>query len=327
MNTRAKLEIAVGERIKEVEVAGLSPVLFHVTSYNAMANIAKSNRLELKPAEGTDWEKTTQGHGRANLYYLSTSRTLSGGYIQGNLHDGVIFVLDGRRLGERCKGLPVDYWGPDSYKSYADGMGMSEPAARAKRFESEDRVLTDKPWIAPASRYITAVHVKTPRGANRDKQIAEIRRWCLLNKVPFSLYPDERSFALLDKRKIVPFEPVAEQEVDKYVPSPEYRQGQFKRARQGMLHGWVALAEMPQVQPDKRSAMIKKGGVDVDRAYRQLRYSDTKQIMSADMHNAKSVAYGDLSKNREALDKLVRHVAKAGGIEKFIAHLTAKWYD
>ena len=125
------------ENWKKYLTEGVTDIVYHKTPLYSAENILKTNKFMTSVAFGTPADKQIN---KGKLYYLSTMRSPVGDY--GPSLPAVTFKLDGRKLGERSKAAAVDYWGP------------SFPTN-----EMEDRVFTDKPWIAPASKYILEVHI------------------------------------------------------------------------------------------------------------------------------------------------------------------------
>ena len=120
---------------------GISQVVYHFTSTDALANILKTNRFMTSVAYGTPADMAAN---KKKLYYFSLARSMRSTYAKEGRGAAVI-KLDGRKLGNNYKGSPMDYWGP----------GWSTD-------EMEDRIFTDKPYIEPASRYIEEIGVSMP---------------------------------------------------------------------------------------------------------------------------------------------------------------------
>lgn len=126
----------------------LTDVVFQHRSVQTVANILKNNRFMSSVAYGTPSDMTDN---KGRLYYLSFARSPRGGYAsyeKGN----VVLTLDGRKLSQRYKGVPVDYWN-FGFKRIAVGGGSDE---------MEDRLITNKPYIDDAASYITEIHISAP---------------------------------------------------------------------------------------------------------------------------------------------------------------------
>ena len=128
------------ENVEKTLGEGITDVVFHKTRLDLAADILDSNKFMTSVAFGTPADRE---HNKGKLYYLSTMRSPTGDY--GPSLPAVTFGLDGRKLGERSKAAAVDYWGPNFPKD-----------------EMEDRVFTDEPYLSPATKYITEIHVGLP---------------------------------------------------------------------------------------------------------------------------------------------------------------------
>lgn len=128
---------------------GLSPVLYHATQLQHAVSILKDNTFNLTNAVGLKAERGIQ----KKFYYISFARSLTSGYYYfENPQKGIVyFKIDGDKLGNRYKGLPVDYWSSPSE--------TERSLIRQKSMENEDRVISDSPDIPNASSYIQEIYV------------------------------------------------------------------------------------------------------------------------------------------------------------------------
>ena len=194
---RAKYEVVTaGHAVK----AGLSPVLYHFTSFDRAASILQQNKFSLATLLGSDADRINDVN-KGKMYYLSTSRQKAGGYWK-----EVVFVLDGVKLGHRFAGSAFDYWGPE-WRKAAEQRGHD-----AQHYdENEDRLLTDKPSIADAASYIDSVHVLASgfKVGEHPHITADIRTIMKLSKqkdIPVYVYEDVKAYRLQDVRRAIPFE-------------------------------------------------------------------------------------------------------------------------
>lgn len=289
-------------------LAGLSPVLYHATNCQAAASIFVKNRFELKPAEGTDAETHIKGHG----YYLSCSRIKNAAYTVKSMSDNsVVLVLDGVRLGQRFKGSAIDYWGPDYYKT---------PDTHAKRFESEDRVFASTPFIAPAVKYIKAVHVRI--NTSREPLMFAIKKACLLNRIPCWWYTNNADLLLQDTRKAVKYSPSS-----KTIVEPPNARSYRAYNMVNSISPWLALWEAPRNANLDGWRQADVMGEPVAAVFKHLGYNDAVSVLNAAMHNAKTARYDDLNGERKALDRLVEVLRKNKlDTRQFCAALKKKWY-
>jgi hypothetical protein len=91
---------------------GLSPVLYHATQLGNAVSILRDNTFNLTNTLGLKSERGIQ----KKFYYISFARSLTSGYYYfENPQKGIVyFKIDGDKLGNRYKGLPVDYWSSPS---------------------------------------------------------------------------------------------------------------------------------------------------------------------------------------------------------------------
>jgi len=125
---------------------GISNIVYHGTSLGRMADIAKTNRIMTSGTFGSDSDEIGN---KGKFYFLSTARSplaFKEGYPL--TKDGKVrFTLDGRKLGQKYAGTPLDYW---------------RDRTSGGKSEMEDRIVTDEAWIENASDYIKEIVVYLP---------------------------------------------------------------------------------------------------------------------------------------------------------------------
>jgi len=88
---------------------GISNIVYHGTTLGRMADIAKTNRIMTSGTFGSDSDEIGN---KGKFYFLSTARSplaFKDGYPL--VKDGKVrFTLDGRKLGQKYAGTPLDYW-------------------------------------------------------------------------------------------------------------------------------------------------------------------------------------------------------------------------
>lgn len=144
---------------------GLSDVLWHHTQLYRLAAALKDNRF-LTSGAFTKPDSESE-HTKGKMYYMSTTRTpsISYGAFSSRHPYGAVLQLDGRKLGQRFKGVPVDYFATSDFGSSKKSAKMGKTFYSPTDddvFEAEDRIITDKPFIDDADKYITAVHIALP---------------------------------------------------------------------------------------------------------------------------------------------------------------------
>jgi len=176
---------------RNVVSEGITDVVFHKTTIDKAAQIMQSNRFMTSVAFGTPAD---QDQNKGRLYFLSTMRSPAGQY--GPALPAVTFKLDGRALGQRNKAAAVNYWGPDYPID-----------------EMEDRVFTDKPYLEPATDYITEIHV----GMNIDSSGRKMRPARIEEAetivsaaegqgIPVYFYTNVKTYGILNKTKRLTFD-------------------------------------------------------------------------------------------------------------------------
>jgi len=135
---------------------GITDVVYHYT--NGLEKGAKILEQNKFLASGGFTKDVESELGKGKLYYFSTARTAANAYT-GNYPQGVIFKLDGRALGQKYKGVPLDYWATSKRSSK---KAANLDPGETEGFEAEDRILLDEPYIEDADRYIDEIHFAIP---------------------------------------------------------------------------------------------------------------------------------------------------------------------
>jgi len=236
-------------------IAGLSPILYHSTSIKNAVSILQENNFRLSTWLGTPSDLTKNTN---KLWYLSTSRRKGayGGYV--------VFVLDGNKLSHNYKGMPVDYWGTN----FIDVD------------EAEDRILSDKPTIPNADKYIKEIHVNWYTVGDPDWKpyiYKNFRNLYLLAKkynIPIYWYEDEKAFKLLNKNKTKKF---SDFEKERGLTSDELKTRQDLRPYS--FKKWKALLS---IQPAKKKSDLPS---DITKFISPWYKTDAISGYSADIHN------------------------------------------
>lgn len=119
---------------------------------------------------------------KGKFYFLSTARLPYGSYS----YLDVTFVLDGVKLGQRYAGTALRYW------RRQEGHDSDE---------SEDRIVSDKPEIPNASKYIKEIHYHK-QGMNSETE-NKLRLEAKKRGLPIYAYKDHRDLKTLNKKKAV----------------------------------------------------------------------------------------------------------------------------
>ena len=190
---------------KELLTEG-SSILYHATYVEYAHLILKDNKFRLTFSGATGSEDVIS-HGK--YFYLSTSRTKYGRYAGGSDFDkpgssvsyNCTMVLDGQKLAYNEKIKPVDYWGPEFAKAGRESGVSSD--------ETEDRLVSNKPEIKNASKYIKEIHcyIRPEKELGQDRYYTFIRECGNLNKeagklnIPIYFYKDASAYKTQNKTK------------------------------------------------------------------------------------------------------------------------------
>jgi GNAT superfamily N-acetyltransferase len=291
---------------------GVSPIVHHFMGIRNAESVLAQDKFRLTAAPGTDTERALQKGDR--MYYLSTTRHKLGGYHINNSWSGVIFELDGEKLGQNYAAKPVDYWGPEWYTNKAQGGKGPEEK------EAEDRVYSRKPYIPNASKYIRAVHVLFDEYAQekQPKLAIDVRRLFITAKrrgVDAYLYTEKQDWLLQDKRKAVnpaSLPAIAGAKGKEKDQSAMWHSTVHRRS----LSPWIELYKAPV------GSNISKAARDTRYNYVLYGYSDAARSLAADIHNAKSKPADETG-----LDTLLQIFRKEGikTPQQYLDLLKDKW--
>lgn len=285
-------------KASEIVNESLSRVVYHYTSTAPALNILKTGQFQLSSALGSVEQQYMP---KGKPYFLSTTRTLTGGYHQGGMRRGVLFALDGNWFNRHYKSGPLDYWGNR-------GTGM-------RQSEAEDRIYSSDPTI-PISG-VTAIHVFLNVAGEDSKQSAHdqsIVRQLLIaaktQKIPAFFYNDKQAWLTLDTRKTA--------DVSQLTGSREpswYR----PMRRRSYMQNWIEL--MNAKAPNQLSK-------DADKTRYNLNYDydreEATKALANDMSNARKP---DSGQEREDAVKIIRYMQqhKLNNMTDFVNHIAEKW--
>lgn len=160
---------------------GASDILYHFMFSHYVLDMLQKNKLNMVAAIGKDSDYKIN---KNKFYYLSTTRSKSSGFRKGDSK----IVLDGRKLKQRYKITPVDYWNwPKN-----DKQDTSAYIYSMKSLEQEDRIVTDKPSIPNAKDYLLGIHIYVRNKIGTDvKKIIDI---CEKENIPIFIYDNQQNF-------------------------------------------------------------------------------------------------------------------------------------
>jgi len=252
--------------------AGLSPILYHFTPIHRANDILQLNKFNLPTFLGSQADKQLT---KNKMYYLATSRQKAGGYHR-NESSGVVFELDGTKLSHNYGGTPFDYWG-EEWRQTVLKRGQKEDMDQYQRLdENEDRLLTDKPSIPNASKYIKSVHILINREQMSDNAtiaptVRLIMKQSKQKNIPVFVYDNPKDFLIQNKMRALPFA----QLLDDLKSKPQEDKYWFRRK------GRNPFARYMQVLRAKKQTDLKSADA------RFLYYDDSFLSLEADLHNTR----------------------------------------
>ena len=287
-------------RALEFLTEGLSSVVYHYTSLPSAQKILKSGTFELSSVAGSIEEQyAPPGY----PYFLSTTRTKTGGYHDFVGATAVMFVLDGNWFNQRYPAGPVDYW-----------ENRDPEKSNHRRHEAEDRVFSRRPQIPIAGA--ASVHIYMSQDVDRAGPLpADARQTMLsakLRQIPAYLYDDETAWRNLNTKKSIP----VSDRLRGQERGPAYRSRTNQR---GYLFPWIELIGA------KNSEQLSKKARDI-RYNLQYTYDaeEMARSLATDMSNSRKPGSG---LDRENAVKIIEYMRRnrLDKISDLVKHLQNKW--
>ena len=177
---------------KSFLLESLSSVVYHSTNLNGAYHILKDNQFKLSPVIKGDVEHDLNNN---RNYYMSFSRSKNSYFVNGLANNNTTpvftFVVDGDLLNHNYSGKSVNYFNTND----------------RSQNEYEDRLMTDKPIISNADRYIKTVHCYVPpsyvKFPSAGQTLHTIKTICDTKQIAIYFYTDFKSFILLNRSKSV----------------------------------------------------------------------------------------------------------------------------
>jgi hypothetical protein len=152
--------------------------VYHYTYTNRILKILSDNKINLSSNLGSDEDQFGN-----KLFFLSLSRT-PGVNIGYGVYNNLRLVLDGNKLNQNFKSIPVDYW-----KGNWKGNKSND-----NEYEYEDRILSDKPTIDNISKYIIRIEVVTDgKSIELFNKISELAKQ---RNIPIFFYENKKDLRL-----------------------------------------------------------------------------------------------------------------------------------
>jgi hypothetical protein len=183
------------ESFKQFLEETVTDIVYHITDLESAAKILETNKFLTSISRGEDMENPSSTKmSKGKQYYFSVARSTMSSYFKEFHSPAVIFVLDGNKLSQRYKGIPVDYNSSLRFKHHSFD-------------EMEDRIVTDKPFIENAKNYIMEVHcfIWGEEFYSHDADFYhDVKKITEDNNIPIFLYIKKKPFLFLNKSKSIP---------------------------------------------------------------------------------------------------------------------------
>lgn len=315
-------------KLKKLLMEGISDIVYHKTYIHSAYEILKNDEFKLSSTAGSIADKRGD-----KLYFFSTARNLSSSYFSVGEFT-VLFKLDGRKLGQKYKGFPVEYWGLRQ-------KGTSE---------EEDRIVTDDPYIKNATKYIDELHILLPskyekdldfddkikiqKTVGRNLSYSELNRYrgekilkvlddayssllrkiileCKKNDIEFFAYIDKQNMKYMQKRNAINL-------TDINLDGKHTKDGYYGGFRMGYVDDVIELYYTPT--NSKKLSKSGKEYLNNLKRYWGFDYNEKDIIRSleADIHNNRS-------SGRKSIERISKLIRKYGSIKDLLTHIFNKW--
>lgn len=249
------------KKIRSILRESVAQRVYHFTDY--ASEIIESNRLHASTVVGSDADMWKN---RGKFYFISLTRSGVDGYRLG--HEKL--VLNGEKLNQRYKGIPVDYWNfPKNAEGWNNDTEKFIEYMKNKQ-EKEDRIILNKPYLENLRKYIIEVHRwfgYSPSNMEFYESI-KLNNICKKYNIPVYFYESEEDFLHERKDKAVDVE-------------------QAKYMDQAKKYSKKKEDETQQrAQEDKES-----GITDEMRQNRRLRYNIERLVALLSYQNPKNEAW------------------------------------
>ena len=179
---------------------GLSDILYHFTYFGSLMNILRQNEFHASTNIGSSADLNTSA---GKFFFFSTTRSRGAeGSGAGFGRRSVKLVLDGRKLHQKYKGFPIDFWQYSTKQS--DWGDVNNYVASMKNQELEDRIVLDSPTIPNAASYILEIHIMVGKGSEvRKDELDSLMAYVKQYNIPIYFYTDKMGYFNQVKGKAV----------------------------------------------------------------------------------------------------------------------------
>lgn len=310
----------------QILLEGMTDVVYHFTHLGSFLNILDEDKFNISTNIGTPADLETS---KGKFFFFSTTRSKKSGFTKGN----VKLVLNGQKLSQRYKSFPMDYWNYSTNpKDWGDVENNPRDRAAYKQAlqskELEDRIVTDKPTIDNASKYILVVHILLDDYTISYTKKTAIQRMINIakeKKLPLYFYNQKENW--LNQTKTI--DPLS---LEGYRDDAEEEYKSSSRLNMGRV-----LALMAYKDDANKNAIIKTFAKDdkfgswlddqIERdSYHYLTHPDKfsmseyKSVVGAEIHNNRSNPDSD---TRKVFMMLARDMKKLGA-KDLVDYITIK---
>ena len=238
--------ISVGMKEGDDLNENVSDIVYHYTYTPYLINILETNKFVTSSnLGGTADAKYDKGR----FFFFSTQRTKGKSGYASKTGTNVGIVLDGRALNQNYKGFPMDYWQYSKKRSdWDDDSGYQQALGSS---ELEDRVVTNKPYIDNASKYILEIHVFVNINHFVKPTLVDIESKATKYDIPIYFYTDLNDFQLQNKAKAVQVE-----QIDVAEKSDDYNREEREKINSSMLYDFEQIAPLLLYKNDKMNADV-----------------------------------------------------------------------
>lgn len=290
----------------KLSLSGLTGILYHFTQFDAAAKILATGNMVASPISGTVADQNASEGAKKKMFFLSTTTSRNGAYHRKFPVEGVLFTLDGRKLGQNYSGGPVDYW---QYEL--------SPKDKAHSDEMEERIYSDKALIPV--KYITRADVLIdPKRKVGLDTLRKIKANALKHNIEVRIFNDPKQW--LYGRKTATAD-IAEQ----VRPSTAPWTSNYRKSTASMISGAIEMLQRvtgPSFNPKNFPERLTKTG---QYAYaRIVRNPQDAHILNGEAQNAMRKIG---TKERDKLDTLLALMKshKFGTFKELTDHLRKRY--
>jgi hypothetical protein len=206
--------------------------LYHKTSVKSLINILGSGEFKLvaansaferfiidRRAKKTSYNTEPIYNYKKN-YYFSAARSMYNSYYMSGNHyrrPFVVIELDSSKLADKYEIIPVDYW------------HVSRTPSTEFKDETEDRVITSKPRIDNATKYITRIFVYAGEENELDRKSVDIMS---NSGLPVYLFRNLNDLYLRNIKKAERIEGHNQEAAPRELYVPENDEGKHKKIKE-----------------------------------------------------------------------------------------------